>query len=245
MMDFKGNCDDNLALVEFSYNNSYYSSIQVAPYKALYGRRCGSHIGWFEVSEEGSIGPYLVHQAMKNVKGIQERLGTAQSHQNPNVRRRAFKFELDNWVFLKVSPMRGVMGFAKNGKLSLLYIGSYRISNRIGNIAYELELPQELAAVHPIFHVSMLNKCMGDPSLIIQTENIGIKDDLSYEEIHVQILDCQVRKLRTKEVVSVKVLWRNQFVEEATYEAEEDMKKKYPHLFESGEIYMSIMIRCN
>ncbi|WMV42175.1 hypothetical protein MTR67_035560 [Solanum verrucosum] len=82
----------------------------------------------------------------------------------------------------------------------------------------------------------MLKKCMGDPSLIIPTENIGIKDSLSYEEILVQILDCQVRKLRTKEVASVKVPWRNQFVEEATWEAEDDMKKKYPHLFESGEV---------
>ncbi|WMV49533.1 hypothetical protein MTR67_042918 [Solanum verrucosum] len=82
----------------------------------------------------------------------------------------------------------------------------------------------------------MLKKCMGDPSLIIPTEDIGIKDSLSYEEILLQILDRQVRKLRTKEVASVKVLWRNQFVEETTWEAEEDMKKRYPHLFESGGI---------
>ena len=88
--------------------------------------------------------------------------------------------------------------------------------------------------VHPVFHISMLKKCMGDHSLIIPTENIGIKDSLSYEEVPVQILDRQVRKLRTKEVASVKVLWRNQLVEEATWEAEEDMKKRYPHLFESG-----------
>ncbi|WMV14649.1 hypothetical protein MTR67_008034 [Solanum verrucosum] len=81
----------------------------------------------------------------------------------------------------------------------------------------------------------MLKKSMGDPSLIIPTENIGIKDSLSYEEIPVQVLDRHVRKLRTKEVASVKVLSRNQFVEETTWEAEEDMKKRYPHLFESEE----------
>ncbi|WMV51614.1 hypothetical protein MTR67_044999 [Solanum verrucosum] len=85
-------------------------------------------------------------------------------------------------------------------------------------------------------NVSMLKKCMGDLSLIISTEDIGIKESLSYEEIHVQILDRQVCKLRIKEVASVKVLWRNQFVEETTWEGEEDMKKRYPHLFESGEI---------
>ncbi|WMV49094.1 hypothetical protein MTR67_042479 [Solanum verrucosum] len=131
--------------------------------------------------------------------------------------------------------MKGVMRFGKNGKLSPRYIGPYRIVKRIGNIAYKLELPHELSAMHPVFHISMLKKCMGDPSLIVQTENVGIKENLSYEEIPVQILDRQVRKLRTKEVASVKVLWRNQFVEEATWEAEEEMKMRYPHLFESGE----------
>ncbi|WMV59550.1 hypothetical protein MTR67_052935 [Solanum verrucosum] len=129
--------------------------------------------------------------------------------------------------------MKGVMIFGKKGKLSPQYIGPYRISKRIGNVAYELELPQELVAVHPVFHISILKKCVGNPSLIIPTEDIGTKDILSYEEIPVQILDRQVRKLRTKEKASVKVLWKNQFVEEATWEAEEDMKKRYPHLFES------------
>ncbi|WMV07494.1 hypothetical protein MTR67_000879 [Solanum verrucosum] len=104
--------------------------------------------------------------------------------------------------------MKGVMRFGKKGKLSPQYIGPYRISKRIGNVGYELELPQELAVVHLVFHVSMLKKCMRDP-LIILTEDIGIKDNLSYEEIPVQILDRQVRKLRTNEVASVKVLWRN------------------------------------
>ncbi|WMV36632.1 hypothetical protein MTR67_030017 [Solanum verrucosum] len=92
----------------------------------------------------------------------------------------------------------------------------------------------ELAAVHPVFHISMLKKCIGGPSLILPTESIRIKDSLSYEEIPVQILDRQILKLRTKEVASVKVLWRNQLVEKATWEAEEDMKKRYPYLFESG-----------
>ena len=98
-------------------------------------------------------------------------------------------------------------------------------------MSYELELPQELAAVHPVFHISMLKKCLGDPSFIVPTEDVRIKDNLSYEEVPIEILDRQVCKLRTKEVASVKVLLRNQFVEEATWEAEEDMKKIYPNLF--------------
>ncbi|WMV08208.1 hypothetical protein MTR67_001593 [Solanum verrucosum] len=131
--------------------------------------------------------------------------------------------------------MKGVMRFGKKGKLSPRYIGPYRIAKRISNVSYELELPQELAMVRLVFHISMLKKCIGDPSLILPTESIRIKDNLSYEEIPVQILDHQVRRLRTKDVASIKVLWRNQFVEEATWKAEEDMKKSYPRLFEFGE----------
>nr|XP_019067543.1 uncharacterized protein LOC109119455 [Solanum lycopersicum] len=107
-----------------------------------------------------------------------------------------------------------------------------RISNRVENVAYELELPQKLATVHPIFHVSMLKKCLGDPSLIVPTDNFGI----TYEGIPVQILDREVRKLITTEVESVKVLSRNKFVEDETWEAEEDMKKRYLHVLEYGVI---------
>ncbi|WMV19104.1 hypothetical protein MTR67_012489 [Solanum verrucosum] len=85
-------------------------------------------------------------------------------------------------------------------------------------------------------HMYAFEKCMDNPSLIIPTEDIIIKDSLSYEEIPVQILDRQLHKLRTKEVSSVKVLWRNQFVEEATWETEKDMKKRYPHLFKFGKV---------
>ncbi|XP_069145595.1 uncharacterized protein [Solanum lycopersicum] len=153
-----------------------------------------------------------------------------------DVRGRPLKFKVNDWVYLKASPMKGIMWFGKKGKLNPWYIGSYRISKRVGNVAYELKLPQELVAVHPVFHISMLKKCLGDPSLIVPTENVGIKDSLSYEEIQYQILDRKVRKLRTKEVASVKVLWGNQFVEEATLEVEKDMNKRYPHPLESGEI---------
>ncbi|WMV25147.1 hypothetical protein MTR67_018532 [Solanum verrucosum] len=210
VIDFKGNWDGYLPLIEFSYNNSYHSSIQMTLYEALYGRRCISPIGWFEVGEAGLIVPDLVHQAMEKVKVIQERLKITQSRQKSytDVRRRELEFEVDDWVYLNVSPMKGVMRFSKKVKLS-------------PHILTLTEYPKGL--------------CMGDPSLIIPTEDIGIKDYLHYEEIPVKILDRQVRKLRTKKVASVKVLWRNQFVKESTWEAEEDMKKRYPHLFESRD----------
>ncbi|XP_070042653.1 uncharacterized protein [Nicotiana tomentosiformis] len=99
-------------------------------------------------------------------------------------------------------------------------------------VAYKLELPLEMSLVHSVFHVSMLKKVVRDPSLIVPVETIEINEELTYEEIPVAILDRQVRKLRNKEITSVKVLWRNQQVEEVTWKAEEEMKKKYPHLFE-------------
>ena len=83
--------------------------------------------------------------------------------------------------------------------------------------------------------MSMVKKCLCDPSFVVPIENVGNKDSLSYEEISVQILDTQVCKLRTKEIASVKVIWRNPFVKEATYEVEEDIKKRYPHIYDSGE----------
>jgi len=128
--------------------------------------------------------------------------------------------------------MKGIMRFGKKGKLSPRYVGPYRIIQRIGQVAYKLELPPEMSLVHPVFHVSMLKKVVGDPSAIVPVETIEVSEELSYEEIPVAILDRQVRKLRNKEIASVKVLWRNQQVEEATWEAENEMKKKYPHLFE-------------
>ena len=105
--------------------------------------------------------------------------------------------------------MKGVMRCGNKGKLIPRFIGPSRISKKVGNIAYELELPQELAMVHPVFHISMLNKCLGDPLLIVTTENVVINDIISYEEISVHILDHQVCKLKTMEVASDKILWRN------------------------------------
>ncbi|WMV37238.1 hypothetical protein MTR67_030623 [Solanum verrucosum] len=149
---------------------------------------------------------------------------------------RELEFQVDDWVFLKVSPMKGLMRFGKKEKLSPRYVGPYRILKRIGKVAYELELPADLATMHPVFHISLLKKCVGDPASIVPLESVAVKDRLSYEDVPVEILDRQVRRLRNKEVASVKVLWRSQSVEGATWEAEAAMKSKYPNLFPSDSI---------
>nr|XP_016498425.1 PREDICTED: uncharacterized protein LOC107817163 [Nicotiana tabacum] len=203
------------------------------PYEALYRRKCRSPIGWFEVREAELLGGNLVQQAMEKVKLIRDRLHTTQSPQKSyaDVRRRDLEFDVEDWVFLKVSPMKGIMRFGKKGKLIPRFVGPYNIIQRIGRVAYEIDLPSELEAVHPVFHVSILRKCIRDPSRITPMKDIHIAEDLSYAEVPVAILDRQVRKLRTKEVASVKVLWRNNNIEEMTWEAEEEKRKKYPHLF--------------
>ncbi|XP_070025600.1 uncharacterized protein [Nicotiana sylvestris] len=205
----------------------------MAPFEALYGRRYRSPIGRFEVGEAELIGLDVVHQAMEKVKIIKERLKTAQSRQKSysDVRCRDLEFKEDDWVFLKVSPMKGIMRFGKKGKLSPRYFRPYKIIQRIGQVVYKLEQPPEMSLVQPVFHVSMLKKVVGDPSTIVPVETIEVNEELSYEEVLITILDRQVQKLRNKEIASVKVLQRNQQVEEATWEAEEEMRKKYQHLF--------------
>ena len=127
--------------------------------------------------------------------------------------------------------MKGVMRFGKKGKLNPRYVGPYMILKRIGKVAYELELPAKLAPVHQVFHISLLKKCVVDPASIVSLESMAVKDSLSYEDVQVEILDLHVRRLRNNEVASVKVLWRSQSIEGATWEVEVAMKAKYPHLF--------------
>ena len=156
VIHFKGSWDDHLLLIEFAYNNIYHSINQMALFEDLYGRRCRSPVDWLEVGEAALIGPDSVLYAMEKVQLIRDRLKTAQSRQisYPDVRRRELEFQVDDWIFLKVSPMKGVMRFGKKGKLSPRYVGPYKILKRIGKVAYELDLPAELEAIHPVFHIS-------------------------------------------------------------------------------------------
>ncbi|XP_070022961.1 uncharacterized protein [Nicotiana sylvestris] len=137
---------------------------------------------------------------MEKVKIIKERLKTAQSHQKSylDVYRRDLEFKEYDWVFLKVSPMKGVMRFGNKGKLSLGYVGPCGIIQMISQVVYKLELPFEMSLVHPVFHVSMIKKVGVNPSAIMPVETIKVNEELSYEEIPVAILDRQVWKLRNK-----------------------------------------------
>ena len=151
-----------------------------------------------------------------------------------DVRRRPMEFTIGDKVLLKVSPMKGVMRFGKKGKLSQKFIGPYESLDRIGEVAYRLALPPCLDRVHNVFHISQLRKYLNDPSHVIEPEAIQLDTALTYEEIPIEILDRKVRKTRRTETMIVKVLWTNHSREEATWEAEDAMRERYPHLFEQG-----------
>ncbi|CAJ2662068.1 unnamed protein product [Trifolium pratense] len=237
VLDFGGSWDRYLPMMEFAYNNSYQSSIQMAPFEALYGRRCRSPIGWFEVGEAKLVGPELIQDAIEKVKLIRDRLVTAQSRQKSysDKRRRPLEFTVGDHVFLRVSPMKGVLRFGKKGKLSPRFIGPFEILERVGPVAYRLALPPDLSGVHPVFHISMLRKYLYDPSHVISHENIQLDENLSYTEHPVAVVDKEIRRLRSKDIVSVKVLWKGPSGEETTWESEEVMRSKYPHLFENQD----------
>jgi len=232
-LDFQQTWEKSLSLVEFSYNNSYHSSIQMAPYEALYGRRCRSPTCWSDISDALVIGPDHINDTVEQIKVIRARLQAAQSRQKSYAdrRRKPLTFAVGDKVLLKVSPMKGVMRFGQKGKLRPKYVGPYEVLERLGEVAYRLALPPELSKVHDVFHVSQLRKYVSDPSHVIPVESSAIEPNLTFEERPVKLLDRQDRLLRRKVVPLVKVLWRSQKFEEATWETESSMREKYPELF--------------
>ncbi|TYK11723.1 reverse transcriptase [Cucumis melo var. makuwa] len=233
VLQFMGNWDTHLSLMEFAYNNSYQSNIGMAPFEALYGKPCRTPVCWNEVGERKLVGPELVQVTSDNIKLIRENLKIAQDRQKSyaDKRQRDLEFQIGEQVFLTLSPWKGVLRFGRKGKLSPRYIGPYQIIKRVGPAAYRLELPAELARVHDFFHVSMLRKYISDPSHVLQVQPIELKEDLSYREEAVQIIDRKEQVLRNKTIWLVKVLWRHHGIEEATWKSEDQMRRSYSTLF--------------
>ena len=224
-LDFKGNWEEHLPLVEFAYNNSYQSSIGMAPFEALYGRPCRSPTCWAETGEHHLIGPELIQQTTYAIKIIKRRLKAAQDRQKSyaDIRRHPLEFSVGNHVFLKVSPRKGISHFGFKGKLSPRFIGPFEILERIGPVAYRLALPPMLSSIHNVFHISMLRKYEPDPSHILDWEDLRLDPNISYEERPIQVLASESKVLRNKIIPMVKVLWQHHSEEEATWELESDM----------------------
>ena len=187
VLDFKESWDQYLALIEFAYNNSYQKTIGMAPYEALYGRKCQTPLYWNEVGERKIIAvenvPWI-EDAYEKVKVIRQRIQTAQSRQKSysDNKRRDLEFAEGDRVFLKVLPRKGMIRQGKWGKLGPRYVGPFEILQKVGQVAYRLQLPASLGGMHDVFHISRLKKYCSDPRHVLATEEIELQEDLSYKE---------------------------------------------------------------
>ncbi len=236
VIEFEGNWDRYLPLTEFAYYTSQ-TSIQIAPYEALYGRRCITPLCWIELGKDKLVGLDLVKQTKEKVKLIKANLKVASDRQKAyaDFRRKDIEYKVGDKVFFKVSPWKKVLRFGRKGKLSPRFIGPYKVIEHMDPVAYRLALPPELDKIHNVFHVSMLRRYRSDPSHIISMEEIAIQPDLTYEEKPIRILAHEVKELQKNQIPLVKVLWRHYNTEEATWENEETMWQQVPQLFASGK----------
>ncbi|GJS13428.1 putative reverse transcriptase domain-containing protein [Tanacetum coccineum] len=208
VIDFVNGWDKHLPLVEFSYNNSYHTSINVAPFEALYSRKCRLPVCWAEVGDSQLTGPEIIHETTEKIIQIKSRIQATRDHQKSyaDVRRKDLKFQIRDKVMLKVSPWKGVIRFGKRGELNP-------------------------STVHSTFHVSNLKKCLSDGLLVIPFDEIQIDDKLYFMEEPMEIIDQEVKRLKQSCIPIVKVRWNSKRGPEFTWEREDQFRSKYPHLF--------------
>ncbi|GJZ42711.1 putative reverse transcriptase domain-containing protein [Tanacetum coccineum] len=211
----------------------YHASVRCAPFEALYGRKCRSPIMWAEVGEGQLIGPELVQETTEKISQIKDRLKAARDRQKSyaDKRRKPLEFSVGDYVLLKVSPLESVVCFRKKGKITPRFVGPFEIIEKVGPVAYRLDLPEELNGVHDTFHVSNLKKCLADPTLQVPLDEIRVDAKLNFVEEPVEILEREFKKLKRSRIAIVKVWWNSKRGPEFTWEREDQMKLKYPHLF--------------
>ncbi|GJW59472.1 putative reverse transcriptase domain-containing protein [Tanacetum coccineum] len=207
MIDFGNAWVRHLPLVKFSYNNSYHASIKAAPFEVLYGRKCRSPVCWAEDRQVQLTSPEMVQETTEKVIQIKQRMQAARDQQKSyaDLKRKPMEFQVGDRVMLKVSPWKGVVRFGKRGKLNPRYVGPFKVLEKIGSVAYKLELPQELSRVHNTFHVSNLKKCYSDEPLAVPLEGLHIDDKLCFVEEPVEIMDREVKRLKQSRIPIVKV----------------------------------------
>ncbi|GJV12980.1 putative reverse transcriptase domain-containing protein [Tanacetum coccineum] len=186
-----------------------------------------------KVGDSQLTGPEIIHETTEKIVQIKSRIQAARDRQKScaDVRRKPLEFQVGDKVMLKVSPWKGVIRFGKRGKLNPRYIGPFKIIAKVGTIAYRLELPERLSRVHNTFHVLKLKKCMADEPLAIPLDEIQVDDKLHFFKEHVEIIDREVKHLKQSRIPIVKVRWNYRRGTEFTWEREDQMQKKYPHLF--------------
>jgi hypothetical protein len=225
--------DKSLPYTEFSHNNSYQESLKMSPFEMLYGRRCQTPLLWSEAGERRVFGANIWQEAKKQVRMVRENLRVTQSRQKSYTdhRRRELSIEVGDFVYLRVSPMRGLCRFNIRGKLALRFIGLFKILEKRGEVAYQLELPPQLSDVHHVFPISQLKKCLRVSKEQLPMEDLDAKNDLSYQEYPGKVLETSERVTRNKKIKICKVQWSHHIEEEATWEREEELKAEFPCFF--------------
>ncbi|GJW11486.1 putative reverse transcriptase domain-containing protein [Tanacetum coccineum] len=171
------------------------------------GRKCCSPVCWAEVGQVQLTGLEIVQETTEKVIQIKQRMQAACDRQKScaNLKRKLMEFQVEDRVMLKVSPWTGVVRFGKQGKLNPRYVGPFKVLEKVGSIAYKLELPQELSRVHNTFHVSNLKKCYSDEPLAVPLEGLHVDDKLRFMEEPVEIMDQEVKRLKQIRIPIVKV----------------------------------------
>ncbi|GJU48540.1 putative reverse transcriptase domain-containing protein [Tanacetum coccineum] len=208
-------------------------SIKATPFEVLYGRKCCSPVCWAKVREVQLTSPEIVQEMTEKIIQIKQIIQATHDQQKSyaDLKRKPMEFQVGNRVMLKVSPWKGVVHFGKRGKLNPRYVGPFKVLEKVGAVAYKLELPQELSRVHNTFHVSNLKKCYADEPLAIPLDRLHIDDKLHYVEELVEIMDHEVKLLNQTRIPIVKVRWNSRRGPKFTWEREDQFRKKYPHLF--------------
>ncbi|GJU83699.1 putative reverse transcriptase domain-containing protein [Tanacetum coccineum] len=175
VLDFGKNWDRHLPLVEFSYKNSYHTSIKVAPFEALYRRKCRSPVCWAEVGDAQLTGPAIIHETTEKIVQIKSRIQAAHDRQKSyeNIRRKPMVFQVGDKVMLKVSPWKGVVHFGKRGKLNPRYVGPFK-------------------------------KCLSDESLVIPLGELRVDDKLHFVEEPVEVMDREIKQLKRIHIPVIK-----------------------------------------
>ncbi|GKA10441.1 putative reverse transcriptase domain-containing protein [Tanacetum coccineum] len=223
VIDFGKSWDRHLPLVEFSYNNSYHSSIKAAPFEALYGRKCRLSVCWAKVGDAQLTGPEIIHETTEKIIQIKSRIQAARDRQKSyaNLKRKPMDFQVGDRVMLKVSPWKRVVCFGKRGKLNPRYVGPFKVLSKVGDVAYRLELPQQLSRVHNTFHVLNLNKCLSDESLVISLDGLRIDNKLHFVKEPVEIMDREINQLKRSRIPIIKVRRNSKRGPEFTWERED------------------------
>ncbi|GKF49628.1 hypothetical protein Tco_0142879, partial [Tanacetum coccineum] len=189
------------------------------------------------VGDAQLTGLEIIRETTEKIIQIKHRLQASRDRQRSYAekRRKPLEFQVGDKVMLKVSPWKGVIRFGKLGKLNPRYIRPFKILAKVGTVAYRLELPEKLSCVHSTFHVSNHKKCLSEEPLAIPLDKIYVDDKLNFIEEPIEIMDREVKRLKQSRILIVKVRWNSRRGSEYTWEREDQMQKKYPHLFDNHE----------